>query len=164
MTTNVSDYINVSKKMAELGCRYPDRLALLPVNFKSASSITEFLQASEAATIRKLLLAEGLLLDDIVDKSQRPPYLKNKSHEWVAPIIFISASLYSQNPALVHVALSVLAHYATDFFKGMGGTHEVSLSIVSEKKKNESYKEVSYKGPVGGLKDLAEVIREVMDE
>ncbi len=164
MTTNISDYINVSKKMADLGCRYPDRLALLPVNFKSASSITEFLQASEAATIRKLLLAEGLPLDDILNQSQRPPYLKNKSHEWVAPVIFISASLYSQNPALVSVALSVLANYATDFFKGMGGTHEVSLNIVSEKKKNESYKQVSYKGPVGGLKDLAEVIREVMNE
>jgi hypothetical protein len=164
MTTNVSDYLNVAEKMADLGCQYPNQLALLPVNFKSASSITECLQASEAATIRKLLVAEGLPLDEIFDQSKRPPYVKNKSYEWAAPIVFISASLYSQNPVLVSVALNILANYATDFFKGMSGIHEVTLNIVVEKKKSESYKEISYKGPVDGLKDLPEVIREVVNE
>src|ERR1700676_1824856 len=136
-TTKITDYVDVSKKMADLGCRYPERMALLPINFESATSISEFLQASEAATIKKLLLAEALPLDDIVDRSQRPPYLKNKSHEWIAPIIFISASLYSQNQELVSVALNVLGNYATDFFKGIGETHEVNLNIVVGKTKQD---------------------------
>ena len=71
-TTKISDYVDVNKKMADLGCRYPERMALLPINFESATSIAEFLQASEAATIKKLLVAEGLPLDDIVDRHQRP--------------------------------------------------------------------------------------------
>jgi len=160
-TTEVTDYLDVVKKMADLGCRCPERMALLPINFESATSIGELLQASEAATIKKLFLAEDLPLDEIVDRSQRPPYVKNKSHDWVAPIIFVSASLYSQNQSLVSVALNVLGNYATDFFKGSGGTREVSLNIVvvTEKK---TYRKIAYKGPVEGLKGLAEVVREVV--
>jgi hypothetical protein len=164
MTTNISDYVNVDKKMADLGCRYPDGLALLPVNFESATSITEFLQASEAATIKKLFLAEGLPLDEIVDRSQRPPYIKNKSHEWVAPIVFISAALYSQNPDLVSLALNVLANYATEFFRGVRTIPEAKLEVVVEKKKNKIYKRISYQGPIAGFKDLPQVIREVVNE
>jgi hypothetical protein len=164
MTTNITEYVNVRKKVADLGCRYPDGLALFPVNFESASSVTEFRQASEAATIRKLLIAEGLPLDDIVDRSLRPPYIKNKWDGWFAPIVFISAALYSQNPALVSLALNVLANYATEFFKGESNIREVRLDVVVEKKKSETYKRISYYGPAVGLKDLPEIIREVIND
>ena len=70
------------------------------------------------------------------------------------------ASLYSQNQALVSVALNVLGNYATDFFKGIGGTHEVDLNIVVGKA-NRTFKKITYRGPIEGLKDLAKVIREV---
>lgn len=159
-TTKITDYVDVSKKIADLGCRYPERMALLPINFESATSISEFLQAAEAATVKKLLLAEALPFDDIVDRSQRPPYVKNKGLEWIAPIVFVSAGLYSENPALVSVALNVLGNYATDFFKGIGGAHEVNLNIVVENK-NKTFKKIAYQGPIEGLKGLAEVIREV---
>jgi hypothetical protein len=138
-------------------------VALLPINVETAKSVTEFLQASEAATIKKLLRAEGLPLDDIVDRSRRPPYVKNKSHEWVAPILFVTASWYSQNPALVSIALDVLGNYATAFFNGLRGSRDVSLNIVFQKK-NGACKKIAYNGPVDGLKDLAKVIRGVGDE
>jgi len=163
MTTKITDYVDVSKKITDLGCRYPERMALLPINFESAVSVSEFLQASEAATIKKLLLAQELPLDDIVGRSQRPPYVKNKSGEWIAPIIFVSASMYSQNQALVALALNVLGNYATDFFKGSGRAHDVTLKIVVEKK-NKTYKKITYHGPIEGLKDLAEIIREAGNE
>jgi hypothetical protein len=160
MATTVTDYIDVRMKAAELGCRYPQGIALLPINFDSAASVAELRQASEAATLRKLFVAEGLPVEDIVDRDRRPPYVKNKGFEWVAPVVFVSASLYSQNPALVSVALGVVANYATEFFKGLGADHEVKLDIVVGKK-GGAYKKVAYKGPVDGLKDLAEVVREV---
>ena len=160
MTANITEYVNVVTKMADLGCLYPQRgLALLPVNFESAPSIADLLQASETATIKKLFLAEGLPVDDIVDRSQRPPYIKNKQYEWV-PTLFVTASLYSQNPAVVSVALGVLANYATDFFKGTSGAREVKLDIVLEKKKNETYLRVSYRGPIAGMSELPDAIRE----
>src|SRR5580692_4260791 len=104
MTTTITDFIDVRKKIADLGCRDTEGMALLPINFESARSIAELRQASEAATIKKLLIAEGVPVDDIVEKGQRLPYVKNKSFEWVGPILFVSASLYSQNPELVAVA------------------------------------------------------------
>lgn len=158
--TRITDYIDVGKKMADLGCRYPEQMALLPINFEAARSIAEFLQASEAATIKKLLLAKKLPLNDILDRNQRSPYLKNKSHEWAAPILFVSASLFSQNPALVSLALNVVGNYATDFFKGTLGIHEVTLNIVVAKK-DKTFKKISYRGPTDGLKDLAKIIKEV---
>ena len=71
--------------------------------------------------------------------------MKNKSHQWVARL-FVSLSLYSQYPHFVSLGLSVLANYATDFFKGSSQQGEVSLDIVVEKKKNDSYKKVLVQG------------------
>src|ERR1035441_5974735 len=162
MTASTTDYVNVITRSNDLGCLYPQRgLALLPVNFESASSIGDLLQTSETATIKKLFLAEGIPVGDIVDRNQRPPYIKNKHYEWVAPTLFVTAALYSQNPAIVSVALGVLANYATDFFKGKSGAHEVNLDIVLEKKKYESYLRVSYRDPIAGLSELPDAIREV---
>jgi hypothetical protein len=160
MTTTISDYIDVGRRVDDLGCREPERMALLPINFEAAASVADLLQASEAATIKKLFVAEGLPVDDITDKNQRPPCVKNKQFEWVPPILFVSASLYSQNPALVSLALNVLANYATEFFKSMGGAHEVKLNIVVGNK-NKVYKKIAYEGPVEGLRDLAKVVAEV---
>ena len=159
----ISDYVNVATRTAELGCRYPEGLALLPVNFDSASSFPELLQASEAATIRKLLKAERLPLDEL-DESQRTRYVKNKSRDFVAPVMFVGSLLWSQNPDAVSLALNVIGNYATAFFQGDSGHHEVHLEVVVEKKKNETYKKISYRGPAAGLRDVNSVMREVMDD
>ena len=162
-TTTVTDYVDVRGKIAELGCISPKGIALLPLNFESATCIADLRQASEAATIKKLFLAEQILVGEITEKSQRPLYIKNKSFEWVAPTLFISASLYSQNPTCVAVALNVLANYATEFFRGMGSSNDVSLNIVLEKKEKVC-KKISYQGPVEGLKGLPAIIKEIGDE
>jgi len=164
MATNISDYVNVRQKMADLGCRYPHGLALLPANFEHASSIAEFRQVSEAATVKALFRNEQLPHDEIVKPDQRPPYIQNNHFEWVAPTIFISYALFSQNPQCVSVALSVIANYATDFFKGMSGNKSIKLDIVVEKTKTKTCKKITYQGDVQGLKELPSVIREVADE
>ena len=73
MATEITDYVNVAQKAADLGCRYPERLALLPINFESASLITDFLQASEAATIKKLFIEQGLPLEEILIATNARP-------------------------------------------------------------------------------------------
>ena len=78
----------------------------------------------------------------------------------VSPIFFVSALLYSQNPMCVSLALNVLGNYATDFFKGTNPTPNIKLNIVVEKK-NKTCKSISYEGPVDGLKDLRNIVREV---
>lgn len=162
-TVKITDFLDVSRKLSELGGNPPGKLALLPINFETATSIDELLQASETLTIGKLLREQGLPLDNLVDRSRRPPYIKNKSHEWVAPILFVAVSWYSQNPALVSVALDVVGNYATAFFGGLRGNREVTLNIVVQKKSGLCRK-ISYHGPAEGLKDLARVVREAGDE
>jgi hypothetical protein len=56
VSVEVSEFINVRQKLNELGAEYPtDGIALLPLNISTAESIGDLKQASEAATIRKLL-------------------------------------------------------------------------------------------------------------
>ena len=82
----------------------------------------------------------------------------------MAPILFVSAALFSQNPDLVSLALNVIGNYATEFFRGERGEHEVRLDVVVEKKRNETYKKISYRGPVAGLNQIVKAIRETVDE
>lgn len=159
-----SDYLNVSKRMAELGCRYPRGLAFLPVNFESASSIAEFRQVSEAATVKKLFRGAGLPHDEIVEQAQKPPYVQNNSFEWVAPTIFVSAALISENPHCVAIALSLIANYATDFFRGIGGRKSVKLDVVVERTSTKTCTRISYEGDADGLKSLSEVVQNAAHE
>lgn len=164
MNTTISEYIDVRERIAELGCQSPTGLALLPANFETATSVSDFRQVSESATVRTLLRTSDIPLDEIVSKDKRSPYVQNNAFEWVAPTLFVSVGVLSQNASYLSVALSVIANYATDFFKGMSGNNEVHMDIVVERTKSKVCKKITYKGPPEGLKELPEVIRAAADE
>lgn len=164
MTTTISDYIDVRQRIAELDCDNPTGLALLPTNFDTALTVSDFRQVSESATVRTLFRTAKIPLDEIVNKDRRPPYVQNNAFEWVAPTLFVSVGILSENATYINVALGVIANYATDFFKGMNGDHEVRMDIVVERTKSKVCKKITYKGPPEGLKDLPEVIRAASDE
>ncbi|MCE1159669.1 MAG: hypothetical protein LWW74_00490 [Burkholderiales bacterium] len=164
MTTTISEYIDVRQRISDLGCLSPTGLALLPSNFETASDISTFRQVSESATVRTLLRTSNVPLDELLSKEQHSPYIQNNAFEWVAPTLFVSVGMLSQNASYLSVALSVIANYATDFFKGMSGENQVQMDIVVERTKSKVCKKVTYKGPPEGLKDLPEVIRAASDE
>lgn len=164
MTTTISEYIDVRQRISDLGCLSPAGLALLPSNFETASDISTFRQVSESATVRTLLRTSSIPLDELLSKEQRSPYIQNNAFEWVAPTLFVSVGVLSQNAPYLSVALSVIANYATDFFKGMSGENQVQMDIVVERSKSKICKKITYKGPPEGLKDLPEVIRAASDE
>jgi len=164
MTTTISDYITVSERAASLGCAVPDTMAVLPVNFDSATTHRDFRQRSEAATVRTLFRTNGLPLSEFLPPDERGPYIHDNAFELVFPALFISATLITQNPIAVELALHVLGAYITDFFKGIAGKRNVKLDIVVEKKGNRSCKMISYEGDAPGLEALPEIIRRVCDE
>lgn len=165
MTTSVSDYPSVADRMTTLGCIFPEAgFALLPLNFESASSIAEFRQISAASTVKTLLRTAGIPYSEIVKREEKPPYVHNNAFEWVAPTMFVSAGLLSQNANAIAVALSVLANYATDFFKGMRTDSKVRLEVVVETTKTKTCKRISYEGSPEGLRELAELIRDIANE
>lgn len=164
MTTTIKDYIDVRLRVAELGGIYPSTFSLLPSNFADAGSVAELRQVSEAATVKTLLRKANIPQQDIFSPEQRPPYIQNNSFEWVAPTLFIAAALLSENPHAVSVALGVISEYAADVIRGFGARNKVELRIVVEQAKSKTFKEISYKGPPEGLKELDAIIRATAED
>ncbi|SRR6266481_717173 len=163
MSIKLEDYVDVEAKLLELGCHQAKSLVLLPQNFHSAINVGDFRQMSEAATVKKLLRAAGLELAELVDRAQRPPNIHNNAADWVAPILFVSSALWVQNPAVVSVALSVIANYLTDSFKGVNGK-TIKLDFVVEKTKTRRCTKISYEGDVSGIAALEDILRKTIDE
>jgi hypothetical protein len=134
------------------------------VNFANASA-ADLLQASESATVKKLLKEADIPVDDILVPGRRPMYIKNKSADWAAPILFVTAAFYSQNPSAISVALNIIGNYATDFLRGRSHEgDEAKLDIVVETKGRTSFKKISYSGPADGIMGLDSVVRRVLDD
>lgn len=166
MDTEITAWTDIAVRMQEFSCAYPETgIALLPVNFATASLPTDLLQASDSATVRKLLKEADILVNDIFVSERRPMYIKNKSADWAGPIILIGAAFYSQNPMAVSLALNVIGNYVTEFLRGSGrGRGSVTLDIVVETKGKSSFKKISYRGPADGIPALDSVIRRVFDD
>jgi hypothetical protein len=73
----------------------------------------------------------------------------------------VSASLLSQNPHVISVALGVVSNYLTDWFKGIPGSKKVRLDVVVEQTEGQTYKRIHYEGDPEGLNELARIVREV---
>lgn len=164
MAIKITSYPNVRQRIQELECIDPLGFALLPSNFEIVDSTTEFLQASEAATIKTLLRYANLPHSDIVPPERRPPYVHNKSLEWLGPTLFISANLISQNSEYVPMALDIIATYLTELISGFGSGRKVKFEFVVEQSKGNTCKKISYEGPPEGLRDIAEIIRATENE
>ena len=157
----VKEYINVREHLNKLGIAEPTALTLLPVNFETATSESEFLLPTEVLTIRKLLRQEELPFEDLMSEGAKARYVGHKSAGLILPILFLT-SLIAENPYLVQIALSVIANYATDFFKGMGAGKSMKMEFVVEKP-NGSYKRFSFEGPPENLADALAVIEELQN-
>ncbi|MDK4715882.1 hypothetical protein [Rhizobium sp. CNPSo 4039] len=164
MITDVSNYVSVRDRAEQLGCMVSDRISVLPANFESAVSINDFLQRTEAATLRTLFRLNGVPSDDLVSREQRGAYIQNNSIEWIAPTLFVAGSIWSQEPNVVNLALNVLSTYITDFFKGAPGRKTVKLEIVVEKRRSTLCKRLKYEGDAEGIRELAAAIGRLADE
>ena len=166
MKTNISDYIQVFEKLEELGCSYSEGIAILPVDFEAATPTTSLKQLSQASTIKKLFRNSGIPYSEIRQENEKSGYIQNNAFEWVAPTLFVSASLLSTNPEIISVALGVTTNYLTDFFKGFSGKKKVKLEMVVETASG-TCKRISCEGnaeELTKLNDFVEKIGEVLNE
>jgi len=164
MPVHVSDYINVRERAIELDCNIPTGLALLPRNFADAKIKEDLLHESTAPTVRILLRQAGITETALEREGERLHQAGQKDFaEWIGPIIFVSGALLSNNPQAISVALGVISNYLTDWFKGLTSGKNVRLDVVVEAGE-EGYKRISYEGPVEGLRDLPQVVREVASD
>ena len=132
---------------------FPNTRSAFP-NEKGVASNWRFTKFSHSSFH---ILRNGL--DDL-----KIPELQQNAFEWVGPIIFISASYYSQNPDAVNIALGLISSYLKDFFKGIPGNKKVKLSIVKEETKGKKYQRIDYEGDVSGLSELGDIIKSTKNE
>lgn len=164
MKTNISDYIHVFEKLDELGCSYSEGIAILPVNFETATPTTTIAQTMETLAIGKLFRMNDVPCSEIRRENEEPSYMGYRSAEWVLPTLFFSAALLSENPAIVSISLSVIANFITDRIKGTGRKQTGKLDVVIEKNKSKTYKKISYEGPIDEIPKLDEIVKEVLNE
>ena len=162
--TEITEYVAVHERVRELDCDLPQGIVFLPANFQSAKSADEFMQDSAAATVRTLFRNAEIPHGDILKDGRRLPSIQNNSVDWVAPTLFLGASMLTENPDLVNVALSVVANYLTDFFKGSPSPKTIKLELVVEKEKDRSCTKISYEGSVEGLGALPEIVKQARNE
>ncbi|WP_164922588.1 hypothetical protein [Rhodospirillum rubrum] len=159
MSVTVADFVNVAEQAIALGCPALEKIAVLPENFATVRTAADFLQRSEADTVRKLFRLENVPTDD--SKPFKAPYIQNNGFEWVGPLIFIGAGVISDNANYVSVSLNLISNFLYDFFKTSQGKNTVKLNIVVEKQSNKNCKLITYEGDVAGMSSLPDIIREV---
>lgn len=164
MKTNISDYIHVFEKLDELGCNYSEGIAILPVNFETATPTTTIEQSMGTLAIGKLFRMNDVPCSEIRRENEETSYMGYRSAEWVLPTLFFSALLLSENPAIVSISLSVIANFLTDRIKETGSKQTSKLAIVIKKNKSKTYKKISYEGPIDGLSKLDDIAKEVLNE
>ena len=166
MKTNISDYIHVFEKLDELGCSYSEGIAILPVNFETATPTTTIEHLMGTSAIEKLFRMNDVPCSEIRWEHETPSYIEHRSFEWVLPTLFFSESLLSENPAIVSVSLGVIANFLTDTLKDKetGRKQPCKLDIVTEKSRSKTYKKISYEGPIDGISKLDKIVKEVLNE
>lgn len=164
MSIEVKPFINVRERLIELGLHAPTGIAILPRNLESASDKADLLHESSTPTLRILWRHGSVEEDRIEGPGDRIQTISEKDATLIAPMLFISAALLSENPAAVSLALNILGNYITEFFKGTFGSKRVKLSVVVEASSSSSYKKIEYDGDPNALPNLIELVREVSDD
>jgi hypothetical protein len=113
----------------------------------------------ESDTVRTLLKVNKIAYVEIFDEDDQPPYLQQYGSEWFGPTLFISASLLSQDPNALSVALGIITNYLYDLFKG-AKDGKSSLDVIFQQA-DGSCKEIHYSGPPDGLSKVAEIVKDL---
>jgi hypothetical protein len=164
MSLTVEDFCVVADRAEALGLLYPRGLAILPRNFDSADTLSEIVHEDSTATIRKLFRQQGIQENQVEKPGQKLLRIQENAADLLLPTLFVTASLYSENPYLVPLALNILSEYAMDFFKGSLRNRSVDLSVVVERDEKKVSKRIRYKGDVSGMKDLESAVRKLLED
>ena len=165
MAITVSDSGDLCSRLGHLGLSIPDglELVILPRGADTATTIAALMHESEAATLRKLLAAAGLRVHQVEPSASRLPVAVQKSVDWIAPTLFVTSMLLTQNSSAVQIALGVIESYISDYLKGIFPSGRVQLSFVVETSRSKTTKRLVYQGPVSGIRELARIFRELHD-
>jgi len=158
MNTTIKE-IEIRQRLSELNLNLTEGLTFLPEEIETISSSDDLVFADSLTQIRKLFKANNVEFTTLGAEASK--FRARKTADIYLPGLFISVGLLSDNPAAISVALSVLANYVTDFFKGTVGSKKASLDIYVEKTDKKIVTKISYTGDSEGIKNLEGIIKEL---
>ena len=163
MSVAVSDYLNVRERTTALQMDLSSELAILPRGFADASGPGDLAHEPDASTVRKLLTAGGLEVQQLEPMAGRLPAVVQHSADWLSPTIFVGSMLLTQNPYAVQVALNIISSYLGDALRGAKRSELVRVNVVVEQSDRRSCRLLTFEGPASSLKDLEPVIRSLQE-
>ncbi len=159
----IKESINYKNKISELKLDFPEGVVLLPNSIDSATDASQLMFDAEYDTVQKLLKSKGIEVNAL-SKDGGFPKIVNQSFEWAGPLILFTSKLISENPEIITTTISTITNYLINKLRGVPkGDNSVNLKITTETQSGK-FKKIEYKGPVEGMKDLADVVKSVHEE
>jgi hypothetical protein len=164
MSVTISNYPNVRDRTTALQMALSSELAILPRGFADGSGPGGLAHEPDASTVRKLLSAGGLEVQQLEPMAGRLPAVVQHSADWLSPTIFVGSMLLSQNPYAIQVALNIISTYLVDALRGAGRSGLVKVNVVVEQSDRRSCRLLTFEGPASSLSDLERVIHSLQEQ
>jgi hypothetical protein len=119
----------------------------------------EHVYPSTVDSVVKLLKQNKVTVDTLDPIDAATALQDNRGLDWIMPTFVVSSLLLTQNPMLTSVALSVIAKYVTDLFKGLKDDPEIKLNIIQTAADGKKAQSIRYEGPVSGLPGVEKVLK-----
>lgn len=161
MKTEIKEYNNFINQIKKYDFDIPNGISLIPTNIGNADSKDDLVYFGSAKSLKKLWKSNSIELSKIEKEGDRQYYLHQHSAEWIAPTIFLGASLLSESPNTISIALSVVANYVTDLFRGKPPKTTFKMELIIEEEKDKKYKKITFEGEPNDMNGLIRVIREM---
>jgi hypothetical protein len=140
----------------EVNQRSRNSILFVPNNWPSEEK--EYVYPSTIESVMKLLKQNKLPVDSLHPIDAATPLQDNRGLDWIAPTFLVSGLLLTQNPMAVSIALSIIATYVTDLFKGLKDDPKVKVNIVQTAADGKRGQRIHYEGPASGLSEVEKVL------
>jgi hypothetical protein len=139
------------QRLRLLGLKEPTSLALLPLNFDTASGANELHYATISKEIESLLQRNGTAVD-LLDSTEDRLYVDNRASDLFLPVLIFTRQFISEHPDVISVTLDLLAYYLKSKFEKLTSRPKVRLRYLRES--DDAYELIEYNGPVEGLSEV----------
>jgi hypothetical protein len=169
MTVQTRDFADVPYRSRELGCRVPERIALLPGNFSTAASAGEFCFHAATPHIRSAWKNVGLEDEgpcqtrDMTQSSSIGIVSQaeaNGESARVHLVAFFGSGLLNGPAWRLTVALGMVSWVLASHARRSGQT-DVRLDVVVARPRDRGYACIEYSGDAFGVVPLARDVRRV---
>lgn len=164
MIYSISETPDVRVRALFLGLNDLSDITFLPRHFWSADNFEQLVHESSASTICTLFRQSGLSSVKARKDTESIPTIHEKSFDWMAPIIFFSATLLTNDPNSISIACGVIGNYVTDLFRGRKKPESIKVELLIETTKSKTVKKFTYEGCPSELHTFAKIIEQVKDE